>query len=101
MTSFNRKTSKSDKASDPPILCKICLVDYAPKETYNLQQCHCVFCIEVNIIVPEIVPEIFPVIFPQTFTQIVPQIDPEIVPEIFVIFSSKLSLKFPLSYPQH
>jgi len=46
ITSFSRKTSKSDKASEPPILCKICLVDYAPKETYNLQQCHCVFCIE-------------------------------------------------------
>ena len=35
-----------DIASDPHIFCKICLVDYAPKETYNLQQCHCVFCIE-------------------------------------------------------
>ena len=35
-----------DKASEPPILCKICLVNYAPKETYNLQQCPCVFCME-------------------------------------------------------
>ena len=35
-----------DTASEPSNLCKICLVDYAPKETYNLQQCHCAFCIE-------------------------------------------------------
>ena len=35
-----------DTASEPSILCKICLVDHALKETYNLQQCHCVFCIE-------------------------------------------------------
>ena len=35
-----------DKASEPPIMCKICLVDYASKETYKLQLCHCIFCIE-------------------------------------------------------
>ena len=35
-----------DKAPEPPILCKICLVDYAHKGTYNQQQCHCIFCIE-------------------------------------------------------
>ena len=41
---INRKSSKN---SEPMVLCKICLVDYSPKETYKIQQCHCVFCKEV------------------------------------------------------
>jgi len=40
---INRKSSKN---SEPMVLCKICLVDYSPKETYKIQQCHCVFCKE-------------------------------------------------------
>ena len=35
-------------AEQPPILCKICLIDCPFKEMYKIQQCKCMFCIEVR-----------------------------------------------------
>ena len=35
-------------AEQPPILCKICLIDCPFKEMYKIQQCKCMFCIEVS-----------------------------------------------------
>ncbi len=43
--SLYRKMSKNSEA----ILCKICLVDYLPKETYRIHHCNCVFCKEVLV----------------------------------------------------
>ena len=38
---------KPESEVEPPILCKICLIDCPVKETYRIQQCKCIFCTEV------------------------------------------------------
>ena len=50
MQNFNRKSSNTkSEITEPPILCKICLVDYVLKDTYKIQQCGCIFCKEVYL----------------------------------------------------
>ena len=39
---------KPESEVEPPILCKICLIDCPVKETYRIQQCKCIFCTEVR-----------------------------------------------------
>ena len=39
---------KPESEVEPPILCKICLIDCPVKETYRIQQCKCIFCTEVS-----------------------------------------------------
>ena len=54
MPSFKHKTtsvtvnSPKNDTDDPPILCKICLIDCPVKDTYRIQQCKCIFCTEVR-----------------------------------------------------
>merc|ERR1719273_652497 len=42
-------TANNSDSEQPPILCKICLIDYPFKEMYKIQQCKCMFCIECLI----------------------------------------------------
>ena len=41
-------TANNSDSEQPPILCKICLIDCPFKEMYKIQQCKCMFCIEVR-----------------------------------------------------
>ena len=47
LPSFNRKSSCKSTAEESPVFCKICLVEYHPRETHKIWQCNCLFCQEV------------------------------------------------------
>ena len=46
----NPTSTPGDDAKNqvPEILCKICLVDYAPRDMFKLHDCGCSFCREVS-----------------------------------------------------
>eukprot|EP00093_Oithona_nana_P009688 09688.XXX_96590_93889_1 [CDS] Oithona nana genome sequencing. len=46
LPSFNRKSSCKSTAEESPVFCKICLVEYHPRETHKIWQCNCLFCQE-------------------------------------------------------
>ena len=48
LPSFNRKSSCKSTAEESPVFCKICLVEYHPRETHKIWQCNCLFCQEVT-----------------------------------------------------
>lgn len=48
VTSPTQQQKSDDQDNEPPILCKICLVDYSSRDMIKLQQCSCSFCKEVT-----------------------------------------------------
>jgi hypothetical protein len=46
-TVTNATAAANDESREPEVLCKICLLEYPPKDMAKLQTCGCSFCKEV------------------------------------------------------